>query len=151
MPNKPNDSLAKETTWYLAELIVKITVEGDARQVVHKNLMLISGDTPVDAYEAAVSMGNEHSMSYENPHHRQVNIQFVGLSRLVAVHDHLEHGAELIYEEHIGMSDEQVKALVVPKDGLSAFSEITSSASAPDYSSGEILEEASRLIRRSPK
>lgn len=148
MPDQPNDSRTGNPSWYLAELVLKIFVEGDERRVVHKNLMLVRADTAAEAYEKAVEMGNEHSMSYLNPEGAQVQIEFVGLSRLTAVYDRLEHGAELLYEESVGMSNEQIQTLAVPKHRLSVFSELTSLASGPDYSSAEVLDEASRLIRQ---
>jgi len=145
-----NNSRSKKPTWYLAELVIKITVECDERCVVHKNLMLIRAETAVEAYEIALSMGNEHSMSYENPNHKQVNAQFMGLSKLTTVYDRLEHGAELLFEEHVGLSDKEIEALILPKHRLSVFSERTDLPSRPDYSSAEVLDDASRLIHESP-
>lgn len=145
-----NNSRCNEPTWYLAELVIKITVESDERRVVHQNLMLIRAETAVEAYEIALRMGNEHSMSYENPNRKQVNAQFMGLSKLTAVYDRLEHGAELLFEEHVGLSDNEIEALILPKHRLSVFSEGTDLISRPDYSSADVLDEASRLIRERP-
>ena len=148
MPVQPTNSRTGKPNWYLAELVLKIVVEGDDRRIIHKNLMLIRADTATEAYEKAVEIGNEHSMSYLNPQGKQVHIEFVGLSKLTTVYDRLEHGAELLYEECVGMSDEQIQSLAVPKHRLSVFSEPTSLVSDPDYSSADVLDEASRLIRQ---
>ncbi|MGB8772166.1 MAG: DUF4288 domain-containing protein [Candidatus Korobacteraceae bacterium] len=139
--NNPIDSAAE---WHIAELVLKITVEGDERNLVQKNLMLIKANSPADAYDKAIILGNEHAMSYQNPHGKQVHIQFIGLSRLNAVYDRLEDGAELLYEEYVGVSDEQIRELVVPKHLLEPFRNVESSR--PDYSSAEVLREASKLV-----
>jgi hypothetical protein len=74
-------------------------------------------------------------------------VQFVGLSKLSEVYDRLEHGAELSYEECVGISDEQVKQMIVPKRLLAVFREIKPRGeSRPDYSSAEVLNEAHKLI-----
>jgi hypothetical protein len=116
-----SNSISEGSEWYLAELVVRITVEGDERNVVHKNLILIKSKSALGAYERATFVGMEHAMSYLNPHGRQVHIQFVGLSRLNAIYDRLEDGAELIYEEYVNVPDEKVQEWVVPKHLLSLF------------------------------
>lgn len=40
---------------------------------------------------------------------------FRGLGEMNVIHDGLEHGAELIYREGVGLSEEQICALVKPK------------------------------------
>jgi hypothetical protein len=42
--------LAKVAKWYLADIVEEIRVEGDRRNVVHTNLILVRADSPNEAY-----------------------------------------------------------------------------------------------------
>jgi hypothetical protein len=137
----PNDS-----KWYLAEIVINIVVDGDMRNVVHKNLMLVQARSATECYEKALIMGQEHVTSYLNPGGKQVRIEFVGLSRLNAIYDRLEDGAELIYEEYVGVSKERILQMVAPKEQLSVFSR-SKVLSGPDYRSAEVLAEALKHTR----
>jgi hypothetical protein len=134
--------------WYVAELVEQITVAGDPRSVVHRNLVLIRADSPEDAYEKALLVGSDGEDAFENPAGKKVRIVFRGLSELSVVHDELDHGAELLYDERIGAPDEEIKRWLRPKEQLSVFRSIDRDKS-PDYSSGEILQEARHLSKRS--
>lgn len=136
--------------WYISELVEQIAVEGDPRNVVHKNLVLIRADSPEEAYQKALQLGREREISYENPAGKQVRFRFRGLSELNAISDELEHGAELLYEEKIGVSDEEIERYILPKDQLNVFRPIEQNR-APDYSSGEIMEELRHLLGESTK
>lgn len=137
--------IPKSAKWYLATMIEEITVEGDSRNVVHKNYVLIRADSPEEAYEKAHELGKNSDTSYDNPEGKLVQIRFRGLSELNVVYDELEHGAELLYEEFLGLSEERVRALLRPKKELGVFRPISPGA-GPDYSSREIAQEAKRLI-----
>src|SRR5260370_3823593 len=110
-----------EAQWYVAELVVEITVEDDPRNVVHKNLVLIRADSPEEAYEKALSLGREAETFYENPAGKQVRFKFRGLSELNVIQDELDHGAELLYEQKVEVSDEEIKRWVLPKELLAVF------------------------------
>ncbi len=133
--------IPSEAKWYVAELVQQIAVEDDPRNVVHRNLVLIRADSPEEAYEKAVSLGQEGEIAYENPGGKQVRITFRGLSDLNVVHDELDHGAELVYEERVGMTDEEIEKWILPREQLNVFRP-TERASSPDYSSKEIMGEA---------
>jgi hypothetical protein len=131
--------------WYIAEIVEQITVEDDPRNVVHKNLVLIRADSPETAYEKALSFGRNSEIHYGNPDGKQVHIIFRGLSDLNVIHDELEDGAELIYEERIGLTDESIEGLISPKERLGVFRP-PEHTKGPDYSSKEILDEARKLL-----
>ena len=137
--------IPKDAKWYLAAMVEEITVEGDSRRIVHKNWTLIRGDSPEDAYRKAHELGRKSGVSYDNPTGRLVQIKFRGLSGLNVIYDELEHGAELIYDELLDLSEEDVEALIVPKQDLAVFQPISPS-SGPDYSSRQVLEDAKRLM-----
>jgi Domain of unknown function (DUF4288) len=137
--------IPENAKWYLATMVEEITVEDDSRNVVHKNYILIRADSPEEAYEKARELGKNSDTSYDNPEGKLVQIKFRGLSELNVVYDELEHGAEILYEELVGLPEEQVRALVRPKKDLGVFQPV-SPKTGPDYSSREIVEEAKRLI-----
>jgi hypothetical protein len=137
--------IPENAKWYVATMVEEITVEGDSRNVVHKNYILIRGDSPEDAYEKAYELGKKSDVSYENPKGRLVQIKFRGLSELNVIYDELEHGAELLYEELLGLPEEQVEALLRSKKDLGVFQPISPSV-GPNYSSREVLENAKKLI-----
>jgi hypothetical protein len=87
--------IPKDTKWYLADIVQEITVEGDPRNVVHTNLVLIRADSPEEAYEKAMELGTAGDQSWENADGKRVTFRFRGLRELNVIHDELEHGAEL--------------------------------------------------------
>lgn len=116
---------------------MEITVSGDARNVIHKNLMLVSADAPEQAYQRALDLGRESETSYKNPSGDFVNIAFKGISQLERVYDELEHGAELMFSYQVGVSPEQISSLIPSKGQLGVFRP-PRRAEGPDYASGEV-------------
>jgi hypothetical protein len=139
--------IPENAKWYLATMVEEITIEGESRNVVHRNYVLIRGKSPEDAYEKAQELGKKSEVSYENPKGMLVRIRFRGLSELNVIYDEIEHGAELHYEELLGLSEQQVAALLRPRKDLAVFQPVSPSP-GPDYSSREVLEEAERVTKR---
>jgi hypothetical protein len=130
----------KNAKWYVADIVEHIIVEGDPRNVVHTNSVLVRADSPEEAYEKAMELGMGGEQSYENPGGQRVTFRFRGLRDLNVVHDELEHGAELTFSEDIGMDDSAIAEWVSSKEELSVFRPITPSK-GPDYRSPDIVEE----------
>ena len=122
---------------------MKITVSGDPRTVVHQDLTLILARTPQEAYEKALKLGKEGEAAYKNPGGDAVNIFFEGISDLTEICEELEDGSELAYRETVGMPEEEIRALIRPRDSLPAFL-APGRTDGPDYASGEIVEEVER-------
>ena len=78
--------IPESAKWYLAEIVEEIIVEGDARNVVHTNLVLVRADSPEEAYEKAVQLGTAVEMSYENLAGKRVTFRFRGLHDLNVIH-----------------------------------------------------------------
>ena len=133
-----------DARWYVAEIILEIRVDGAAHNIVHRNLTLVRADSPAQAYKKALSLGRESELSYENPDGKQVHTVFRGFGELSVIHDELDHGAEILYEERIGVSDKQIKKWIVPKSQLAIFRKIERS-SGPNYSSKEIMDDVARF------
>jgi hypothetical protein len=73
--------------WHLAEVVEEKTVEDNPRNVVHTNVVLILADSPEDAYQKSLELGNSRNVSYENPNGKRVRIAFRGLRDLNIIHD----------------------------------------------------------------
>ena len=136
----------EETVWYLAQLIVEITVEGDLRNVVHVNYMLINASSPEEAYMKSLNLGEEHESTYLNPSGKIVRCSFKGLKNLTVIYDRLEDGSEIFYEELVAVDKKQMSQLIREKTSLGAFRPITKS-SGPDYASDEIQREAMNIVK----
>lgn len=113
--------IPEDAKWYLAEIIEEFTIEDDLDTIVHINLVLVRADSPEEAYTNALDLGKEGEMIYQNTDNKQVTVTFRGLRDLNVIHDELEHGAELIYEERLGLSKEEVNRLVRDKEDLGIF------------------------------
>jgi hypothetical protein len=125
--------------WYLAEIVQQITVDGDPRNVVHTNQVLVRADSPEEAYQKAIELGTAGAMSYENPDGKQVTFRFRGLHDLNVIHDELEHGTEIIYSEDVDLDESRIQRWISPKEELGVFRPISPSK-GPDYRSGEVME-----------
>lgn len=127
----------QDIKWYVAEIIIHITVEGDSRSVVHNNMILVRATSDEEAYEQAVKLGKEAEQSYLNIDGKRVDSHFRGLHDLNLIHDNLEHGTEIIYSEEIGKDEVEIKSLLTPKEKLGIFAPRKPNA-GPNYSSGEV-------------
>ena len=132
--------IPENAEWYLAEIIEQITVEDDPRIVVHTNVVLIHARSPEQAYEKANELGKQSDISYDNTEGKLVTIKFRGLHDLNVIHDKLEHGAELIYREDLGMDEPKIQALVSTKNDLGVFAPIKPPCGL-NYAAGDIMED----------
>jgi hypothetical protein len=135
--------IPESAKWYLAEIVEQITVEGDPRNIVHTNLVLVRADSPEEAYQKAMELGAAGERSYENPEGQCVTFRFRGLHDLNVIHDILEHGAELIYWENPDFDEPRIRQWLTPREELGIFRPITPSK-GPDYRSRDIVEKIYR-------
>ena len=140
--------------WYVAALIMEITVDGQARNVVHRNFFLVSARTPKEAYDKALQLGHGGETVYDNPDGCRVQHKFRGIAQLdTLVAGELADGAELMFEQHVGVTEGQIQAWILPKERLWAFRQPESQGTdVPDYSSKEILARVTKMLsRRNPR
>ncbi len=116
MSNGSND-----VTWYWAEIIEEIRIEGETDNVVLLNTVLVQAESPDRAYERALEIGRDYDSEYTNPDGQRVTCRFRGLRDLGAIYDGLEHGAELFYSEETGVSEDELAQLATAKDDLTLF------------------------------
>jgi hypothetical protein len=137
--------IPESAKWYLADIVEQITVEGDPRNVVHTNLVLIRADSPEEAYQKAIDLGTARDQSYENPDGNRVTIRFRGLRDLNVIHDELEHGAELIYSEKTDLDESAIQKWISPKEELGVFQPIKPSTGL-NYISLDIFKELCKRV-----
>lgn len=147
--------IPKDAKWWIAELVEEIRVQGEKQNVVHLNTLLIRADSPDEAYERALELGRAGNTQYENPARRKVRIRFRGISHLDVIHDELEHGAELWFDEKRGVSEDRIRHRLKRKHELEAFLPPgymrKRFRARPDYSSREVLEEVKRRFGLPPQ
>jgi hypothetical protein len=134
--------------WYIAELVMEIIVSGAARNVVHCNLVLVRAISGEEAYEKAVLFGHKAETAYENPRGQQVRISFRGIKRLEETYEDLEDGAELTFEEFVGVPREEIDSWTLPKEKLSVFVPPNPGLEHdPDYRSAAVMQMAVEHLR----
>ncbi len=121
---------------------MEITVQGSARNVVHRNLILVLGTSAEEGYKRAADWGFRGEASYENPAGQAVEIKFRGISKLDAVIDELDDGAELTFEEIKGVEPAEIARWIPLKEHLEAFRSPRpfGETSDPDYSSRRVVD-----------
>jgi hypothetical protein len=132
--------------WYLADLVVEHRIDGEAQNVVHVNTHLVEARSPEEAYAKAMALGQAEDGEYENAHGQRVRVVFRGLRQLNVIHDPLEDGAELMYDEWVGVPEDQLQAWVRPKDRLGVFAPIQGREDGPSLMPGWFPEFAERVL-----
>lgn len=118
MPHIPRDA-----KWFIADLVVEMNINSGITNdnVIHVNIMLVQAGSAEEAYAKALELGRAYEDTYINTDGNKVDVKFRGLRDLNVIHDELEHGAELVYESRDGLTEEEIKALVCPKQALAVF------------------------------
>ena len=135
-----SEHIPEDATWYLAWLVQDITVEDDPRNVVHTSTRLIRADSPEEAYDKAMLLGSEEEATYENTQGKRVTITFRGLTDLNVIYEELEDGAELAFDEEVGVPEEEIGLMITEKENLTVFRN-GGPPEGPDYVDREIAEE----------
>ena len=139
--------IPEDKKWYIAELVMECQIEQEPRNVVHVNIVLVRADSPQEAFEKAEQLGKESEDSYLNHNNQQATWYYRGLRDLNVIYDDLEHGAELMFEEEIGVSEDEVQDMLREKSELNVFREWKPrDSSEPNYGCKEILEEVKKMI-----
>ena len=138
-----------DAEWYIADLVMEITVHGARQNVVHRNLTLIHAFSPEEAYQKAQKNGRGGETSYHNPRGQLVAIRFKGIAKLDVVCDQLEDGSELAFEELVGIAPQDIQSMIPPKEKLDVFIPPTPGKERdPDYRSQAIIDEALRMSKQ---
>ncbi len=125
--------------WYLAGLVLEHTIEGEPRNVVHINTHLIEADSHEVAYRKANDLGRAGESEYTNTDGNRVRVTFRGLRDLDVIHDGLDDGAELFYEETAGISQAELQRWVKVKADLAVFAPRQARQGSPNYMPEEVM------------
>lgn len=129
-----------DARWYLAEIILEHRVQNDPDNVVHINLHLVEAGSPEETYGKAIELGRAGENAFQNTDGGEVRTVFRGLRSLNVVHEELEDGAELAYDEYIGLSEEDLLLTVRSKDELGVFAPRRMNVVGPNYMPGEVMK-----------
>ena len=136
--------------WYLASIIMVITIEGESKNVVHKNLHLIQAESDDIAYAKAIKLGNDSETSYLNSNDQLVDMSFYGLAELEeTIELDIYDGVELTFDEFDDLSLSELEGFVPLKKELSVFSlrASVSEKNELDYGSKEVRDMVERSIK----
>jgi hypothetical protein len=133
--------IPENARWYIVDVVLEHTIEGDLRNVVHIDILLVEASSPEDAYTRALELGRSHEMEYLNTDGKQVTVRFRGLRALNVVHDELEHGAELLYEEEVGVPESRIRGWVREKSELNVFRPIEEETDRPNYMPASVWQD----------
>ena len=68
--------------WYIAELVEELILDGNVLNVIHRKTRVIFADSEEDAYEKALSLSQEHEVTYLNQTHKGAQTRYWGLNEL---------------------------------------------------------------------
>ncbi len=138
----------RKMKWFVADLVMEIKVEGDARNVVHVNTVLVHAEDIEHAYKRSVELGRSQTWKpYSNPAGRKVSTRFVGLGFLGDVSGPLEHGVELVYAEHVGVGKAKLARMVRSKKDLLMPPQKRKHRNTPDYANGEVARDYENYVK----
>ena len=137
--------------WYIANLVMEITVSGARSNVVHRNLVLISASSPEEAYIKAAENGRSAETEYKNLKDQLVQIRFRGIAQLDVLYEPLADGSELNFEERLAVTEPEIQAMIPPKERLNIFTPPTPGLDKdPDYRSAAVIEMAVAMLDQKP-
>ena len=142
--------IPKDACWYLADVVLEHVIDGDPRNVVHVNTHLIKAGSPNEAYKKALSLGRSNAQRYLNTDGKMVRVTFRGLRELNIIHEPLEDGAELTYEESVGVPRAELREWLRPKTALAVFAPIAPRSASPNYMPESVMKQMEAAGFRRP-
>jgi hypothetical protein len=135
------------TEWFLAELVMEITVWGATHNVVHRNLILVRAGTAEEAHQRATYWGRQGESTYHNPAGQVVEFKFRGISQLDSIIGDIEDGAEIAWKEFQGVPTDELKRWIPPLEQLAVFMPSPLFAARdPDYSSKDVVDRLAKEL-----
>lgn len=104
--------------WFLADIVMETTVQDEPGNLVHINLTLIRASSLAEAYERSLQVGQDSEGTYQNLDGRMVTTRFRGLRDLKVIHEELEHGSEIAYDELEDQDENHIQGLLRSKEDL---------------------------------
>jgi|SRR5689334_23072913 hypothetical protein len=123
----------KGARWYLADVVLEHVIEGDRRNLVHVNTHLVEAASPEEAYNKARKLGRTSQLQYLNTDGKRVRVRYRGLRELNVVHDELEDGVELMFDEVVAVPESRLRRWAKSKKELRVFAPRHPRTSGPNY------------------
>jgi hypothetical protein len=139
--------IPRGASWYIADIVLEFQIEDDPRNVVHVNTLLVEAGSPEEAYDKAVGFGKDGDTAYLNTDGKLATVRFRGLRALNVIHDDLEDGAELTYEEELAVPETVLASWLTEKSDLAVFAPIPDREDTPNYMPDHIAREILARMR----
>jgi Domain of unknown function (DUF4288) len=110
-----------ELTWYLADLVTEVRVEGSERSIVHFDLHLVRAANAAEAYDKALRIGGGKTTQSLRNDGQLMSSVFRGLNDLMAVDEEFTDGARILFRSQSEISEEEIQHVVTPRDYLRAI------------------------------
>ena len=133
--------IPRDARWYFADIVLEHRIDGDRRNVVHVNTHLIEAESPEQAYRKALTVGRQAQSRYVNTEGKQVRVRFRGLRELNVIHEDLQDGAELSYEESVSVPEKVLQRWARRKKNLGVFAPVQAKTQNPNYMPQSIMKE----------
>ena len=110
--------------WFLVEIIEKYEpVDTDKTQELRRvttygNYHLINAATPSQAYDKAVKIGKRSNYKFTNSDKVKMKSEFLGIGDLLTIHENLEDGAEIMWNNYGFISAKRSEKIVRTKKYL---------------------------------
>ena len=118
----------KHTGWWVASHVERIeyydepTKNLSRRCCAWENTVLIRARDRHDAYRKAVIVGRRGDRGEAwNSAGRKSAWRYEGLTMLLPIYEELEHGSEILWQDHVGRTVRSIRAMVKTKRELSVF------------------------------
>ncbi|MFZ6749350.1 DUF4288 domain-containing protein [Undibacterium sp. Ren11W] len=120
--------------WWIASYIERAAWDDEpnpapnSRCLAWENTIILQAPDREAAYEKAVSLATQISSEFEDGtrHGRKRSWVFEGLTSLLAIHDELKDGAEILWIEHKNRTVKKIRSLVKKKEELEVFDDTPS-------------------------
>lgn len=115
--------------WWIASYVERAAWDDDpnpapnSRCLAWENTIILQAPDRDAAYEKAIQLatGGGHSQFESGRNNRKGHFVFEGLTSLLAIHDELTDGAEVLWQEHRNRTVQKVRSWVKQKHELESF------------------------------
>ena len=120
-----NEKISNEKkNWYIAEIIEKYepvirNKKSDLRRVTtYGNHHLIKADSPEEAFDKAVKLGEKSNYKFINSDKLEMKSSFVGIGELLPIYEDIEDGAELMWTDYGFISNRRTMKMPNKKEEI---------------------------------
>lgn len=120
--------------WWIASYIERAAWDDEpnpapnSRCLAWENTIILQAPDREAAYEKAIALASQQTSQFEDStrNNRKGHWVFEGLTSLLAIHEELTDGAEILWVEHNNRTVKKVRSWVKRKDELEVFDDTPS-------------------------